>query len=198
MSLKLKTPPTLSVISSICTLAEAKAHCRVDHSDEDIYIGTLIEAAISYLDGFRGQLGRCIGEQTWELYLDTFPVDNLLIDLGPLIAVDSVEYLDPVAGIYTTMPDSGYYVDAQNVDSWIVPNSSWPTPMSAANAVRVTFRAGFAAPNNPIPAGIKHLVKLLVGTWYEKRESIVIGETVSDVPLSAKALIEQWKVFRVY
>lgn len=33
------------------TLAEAKAHCRVDYTDDDAFITSLIGAAVSHLDG---------------------------------------------------------------------------------------------------------------------------------------------------
>ena len=52
------------------TLADAKAHLRVDHGDEDTLIGALVSAATEYLDGWDGILGRCLVTQTWTLERD--------------------------------------------------------------------------------------------------------------------------------
>lgn len=59
----LVTAPVATAIS----LAEAKAHLRIDHADDDAMIEALIAAATAHLDGWRGVLGRCIMSQTWSV-----------------------------------------------------------------------------------------------------------------------------------
>lgn len=59
--MKLVTPPT----ADLASLADMKAYLRVDHDDEDALIGDLTAAAVAYLDGWGGVLGRCIMPQTW-------------------------------------------------------------------------------------------------------------------------------------
>jgi uncharacterized phiE125 gp8 family phage protein len=65
----LVTPPVAAPVS----LAEAKAHLRVDFDDEDALISGLIDAATQHLDGWSGVLGRALMPQTWEMSLDRFP-----------------------------------------------------------------------------------------------------------------------------
>lgn len=50
----------------VVELSDLKAHLRVSGNDSDLIIAQLERAAVSYLDGYRGALGRCINEQTWE------------------------------------------------------------------------------------------------------------------------------------
>ena len=61
--MKRLAPPTEQVV----TLAEMKAHLRVDGDDEDLLIQSLTDAAVSWLDGWDGVLGRCIMPQTWRI-----------------------------------------------------------------------------------------------------------------------------------
>lgn len=57
------TPPAAPVVS----LLDMKEHLRVLHDDEDILIQSLTDAAVSWLDGWDGVLGRCIMPQTWRI-----------------------------------------------------------------------------------------------------------------------------------
>lgn len=58
-------PPTAQVV----TLEEMKEHLRLLPGDdhEDLLIQSLIDAAVSWLDGWDGVLGRCIMLQTWQI-----------------------------------------------------------------------------------------------------------------------------------
>lgn len=57
------TAPTAQVV----TLHDMKDHLRVAHDDEDLLIQSLTDAAVSWLDGWDGVLGRCIMPQTWRI-----------------------------------------------------------------------------------------------------------------------------------
>lgn len=189
MALKLKTAPLVFPL----TLAEAKPHCRVDHSDDDALIDTLIAAATSHLDGYSGILGRCLIEQTWELYYDTFPSGDLKIPLGNLISVTSVEYVDPATLLYVSWAASNYEVDAVSLDGWVIPVNGWPTIADTSNAVRVTFKAGYGVTAATVPAAIRAAMLLLIGHWYANREPVVIGETAAVLPMAADALLAPFR-----
>jgi uncharacterized phiE125 gp8 family phage protein len=189
MTLKLKTAPATAPI----TLAEVKAHLRVDHTDDDTLIQALLDAAVSHLDGYTGILGRCMISQVWELYYDAFPSGDMQIPLGNIISIDTVEYVDPTTEIYTTWADTNYEVDEKSVEGWIVPIDTWPTAMETTNAVRVTFTAGFGATATSVPAAIRAGMLLMIGNWYENREAVVIGQTVAELPFAARALIDPFR-----
>lgn len=57
----LTTPP----VGPVVPLPDLKAHLRVDHDDEDALITSLEMAAVAYLDGWGGILGRAIKAQSW-------------------------------------------------------------------------------------------------------------------------------------
>ncbi len=66
MPAKLLTPPAFEPID----LDLAKAHLRVDYSDDDGYIQALITAAREYCETV---MGRSVMTQTWQLNRDSFP-----------------------------------------------------------------------------------------------------------------------------
>lgn len=188
MALKLKTAPALTPVS----LAEAKAHCRVDHADDDAQITALITAATGYLDGYHGILGRALIEQEWELYYDAFPTeDDLLIPLGNLISITGVEYVDPTTLLYTTWAAANYEVDTYNPDGWVLNVETWPTIAETSNAVRITFKAGYGAAASAVPPAIRHAILMMVGHWYNSRETV--GEAAVSLPWAADALIAPYR-----
>ncbi len=183
MALKLITPPASDPI----TLAEAKAHLRVDHSDDDVMIGAMITAATRHAEAFTG---RAFIDQTWELVLDAFPSNEIELKKPPLIELVSVVY-DDGDGVEQTLDASSYTVDAVSEPGWVLPvggSGYWPTTVfDGVNAVRVRFRAGYLdtgvspAVEN-VPADIKHAILLELGSFYAQRETLVIGQSVANLP----------------
>ena len=176
MGLRLITPPAEEPI----TLEEAKQHLRVEDSSQDLLIGLYIMAARQHIDGKDGWLGRAIVSQTWELSLDTFPADEIQIPLVPLVSITSVVY-DDEDGIEQTIDGADYTLDPAG---WVVTagDYSWPTPITAINAVRVRFVAGYGDAAD-VPATIKAAILLMVGDLYAQRESFATGPA-SAVPMS--------------
>jgi uncharacterized phiE125 gp8 family phage protein len=66
---------TVAPASTPVSLSEAKAHLRVTSSAEDAVIQMYLDAAVSYLDGWAGVLGRCMVTQTWAQTFSDFPSD---------------------------------------------------------------------------------------------------------------------------
>ena len=60
------SPPATEPVS----LAEAKAHLRVTHNDDDAYITTLIKTA---RQGIEAQTGLGLISQGWSVFLDDWP-----------------------------------------------------------------------------------------------------------------------------
>jgi len=195
MGLKLITPPATTPV----TLAEAKQHLHVVDSDDDAIIAIYLDAATKATEAF---LGRALIDQTWDLVLDAFPTANNLeikIPKPPLISVLQIAY-DDAAGDEQILTGSSYYVDTASEFGWVVPQGtlSWPTPIDAINSVRVRFRAGYldnnSPPQNAVPGDIKSAVLLTLGSFYEQRESMVIGTIVYNLPWGVENLLRQHRV----
>jgi uncharacterized phiE125 gp8 family phage protein len=184
------------------TVERMKARLRVDHAFDDTLIEELIGEATDYCEGPEGFLARALVTQTWELVLDEFPDNEIRIPLPPLQEVVSVTY-DDGDGIAQVLDTSEYTVDTSNQESgygWILPVSSgsWPSTFDGINAVRIRFVAGYPATDDSppdlrgnIPGSIISAISLLVGSMYEHREDIVVGQAASRIPRNAEDLLRR-------
>lgn len=182
------TPPAAEVV----TLAEQKAHMRVDHDDDDALIEAMIAAAREHIDGVDGWLGRALVQQTWDMKLNGFPLlsstGRIVVPLAPLIRVDQITYRDPAGQTQTLAPSVYHVVDGGSQRSFIVlePNQSWPGTDDRHDVVTVRFTAGYAA-NVPFP--IKAALMIMAADLYENREQRITGTIVAELPTVERLLM---------
>lgn len=174
------------------TLAEAKAHLRVDASDEDTLISSLIDAAVSHVDG-EGLLGRAMITQTWAEWVTASP-GYVRLPMGPFQSLTSVEYYDSDNALQTaTLSDFETWLDGDFVRVKPKEGSLWPTAFSRPDAIKITYVAGFGNEASDVPQGIRQALLMLIGHWYENR--IAVSEArLSVVPIAVDALINNERV----
>lgn len=183
MGIRVITPPTVEPV----TLAEAKLHVRAnDTTEEDAAIEAMITAAREECEHY---LQRTIAPTVLGLYLDAFPAGPILLPRGPVISIAQVQYVD-ADGVATVLPQARYSLDEAQLEPWILPafGFDWPATRDEANALRVTYTAGFTA----CPASIKAWIMLRIGTLYRFREADsdkpVVGSQFAD------RLLDQWRL----
>lgn len=197
MTWSVTTPPSGEPI----TLAEAKAHLRVDADDdaEDALITSLITAARQHVEDV---CERAILLQSWTLRLDAFPRvchpytlpafrgdDRIFLPGGLVSEVTSVKYKD-VDGIEQTL-DAGAYVANLPADpARIFPayGAAWPTARQQREAVSVLYQVGYADAGD-VPAALKAAMLLIVGDLYANREASVAGQPMTDNRALARLLL---------
>lgn len=188
MGLKRLTDATVEPIST----AEAKTFMRVSNSTEDTLIGTLIKAARQACEDYTG---RAFINQTWEYNLDRFPstraldsdwdgvregpisslyspLDYIEIPIAPLTAISSlVTYADDDSA--STMDAGDYIVDLRRVPGRITlaRGSTWPVDLRTANAILITFTAGYGAAGANMPGTLVQAVYQATAFFFENRES---------------------------
>lgn len=189
-------------------LATVKNHIRVDYDDDDALIQNLITSARDFIER---DAGLSLVTQTWQLYLDRFPRANayetwpwsappatILLPRYPVQSVASVVWKDANGGTNTVDP-STYLVDLQSRFPRLVPKSTgqgWPAesgpPLVQQNGVVVTFTSGYAS-QGVLPPTLRAALLLLVGHWYQNRETVVTDTRVAaiELPYTFKVLMAQ-------
>lgn len=164
-------------------------------SVEDNLITDLITAAREYCEVFQR---RAYLTQTWELWLDEFPgVDYIQLSRPPLASVTSIEYYN-TSDVKATMSASDYFVDTWSTPGCVSLNygKSWPsTTLRPKNGVCVTYVAGETSAAS-VSKKVKQAMLLLIGHWYENRETVNIGNLTTKLDFTVESLLWQDRVFQ--
>jgi uncharacterized phiE125 gp8 family phage protein len=199
----------------VVSLDDMKKHLRVDHSFDDDLIEAMTAAATQHIDGRDGWLGRALVAQTWDYALAGFcwwPTNGgydrryhniIQIPLPPLIEVESIKYYDG-DDVQQTIDVATYDVVGAGDRGFVAlkNNQSWPSTYCRPEPVTIRFRAGYvdtadSPPSGEVPAPIVAAIKLMTGTLYENRESVIVGSSISAVtmPWAAEQLLGPLRVF---
>lgn len=162
--------------ADVVALEDVKQHLRVDYDDDDTYIGSLISAATTWIGGQNGWLGKSLSRQTWELSLDAFPREKILLPMPPLVSVDGIEYVDTDGNTQEYSDFRAFGVESDE-SGYVLPSygEAWPETRNEPEAVKIAFTAG----PQTVDVAIKQAILLLISGWYANRES------VSDRPSNA-------------
>jgi len=183
----LVTPPALEPI----TLDEAKAHLRVEHDLDDQLIESLISSATNSVEL---TLNRALINQTWVHTFDKFP-GVLTCDLqAGVSSITSITYQD-TANVQQTLPADVYELTGGTVSGFrLAYGKEWPSVLDHKDSVSVTVVVGYGATRHDVPQAIRQAMLLLIGNWYENRESTVIGTITAQLPHAVDLLLRGYKV----
>jgi uncharacterized phiE125 gp8 family phage protein len=197
VSLIVKTPPVVEPVS----LAEAKAHLRVDVADDDALIQDEIRGARMFLER---RYDRALLTQTLVLGLDAFPAwwcrppwmgwTAAAIELRPPVqSITSVTYLD-TAGSSQTVSSADYLLDKDSEPGRLVPNlnKTWPATALLPGAVKIEFVAGVTIPELVAP-DIRDALLKVVGAMYANREAVITGTVSKEIEVGLDDLMRSYR-----
>jgi uncharacterized phiE125 gp8 family phage protein len=191
MALKLITGPAAEPLTVADTIT--KLHLRVDSADEDSLLPVYISAARRMLEQ---ETSRRLITQTWTLYLDEFPDEEIDLQIGPVQSVSSVKYVDE-AGVQQTVSPLDYALDTVTSPGWVLPTlgKTWPSTRAVANAVEVTFVCGYGATGASVPEDLILWMLLHVSHWYENRAATT-SQSMNRLPFVAR-LLDPYRIARI-
>lgn len=183
MGLKRTTDPTTPLL----TTAQAKLHLRVDHSDEDTPIDSLVKAATYKAEDY---CRRAFVTQSWTYTLDRFPLWELKIPRPPLISLTSLTYID-TDGNTQTLSSSAYRLATNGTPARLTPayNTVWPVVRpQTIDSVTLVYSAGYGSASSNVPEPIVSAVKLILGHLYNVRDEN------AEIPKQALWLLDGYRV----
>lgn len=188
MHLDLVTAPSVEPVS----LADAKAHLRVDGTDENSLITALITAARQFVEN---HCEIALVTQTLRMTLPAF-ADAIQLERPPVTGITQIEYVS-TAGTVVTVLNAGnnlWRLSAGPMRPIVTPyfNTSWPDTAAVPDAVKITYTAGYGAAATDVPQAIRQAMLLLIGHWYKTREAA--GQALADAPFAVTALLAPYKV----
>lgn len=174
------------------TLVEAKAYLRVDNTDEDTLISTLITAARQWVESY---LDRALILRQLVLRLDTFPVEielpqPPLSSAGTTTAISLTYTLE--TGTTATLSSSEYRIDRTSTPGVLRQNysGSWPGHLNDYNSIAVTYWAGYGSDEGDMPPAIKNAILLMVGHLFENRTAVVTNTNTKPIEFALESLLK--------
>jgi len=150
------------------SLADAKNYIKVDFTDDDTLITSMIDMAIIWCENY---LSRDIVSKTRKYYMDK---TNGLFDLpfSPVTSISSVK-INGVAATYDVLGLNNETIELHS---------------GAAEKVEVEYITE-AVFNDLIQGAILQLVS----TYYDNRTEFVMGVGVNEIPTNVKAILASQK-----
>jgi len=193
-SVLIKEQRTYQVVTPASTypvsLTEAKLHLKVDITTDDALITNLIVAATQLSE-----------EYTNRFFIDTVVNQtstsfNGLNELfkSKVSSVTHVKYYDS-NNTQQTWASSNYVVNNEFEPCQInlVVDGTLPSIAKRVDAVECKYTVGYGTASD-VPDVIKQAILLTLGNWYENRMSVITGRTTTEMPMSAKFLLDTYKV----
>jgi uncharacterized phiE125 gp8 family phage protein len=174
------------------TLAEAKAHLRVDSSGEDSLIQSLIMASRLHIEA---ALDLALITQSWRHQRDVWPPSRVLIlPLRPIQSVTAVTLHDDDA-TSRSLDIEDFIVDGFANPARLVWRGPGAVPAAGmvANGIEIDFVAGHGNSPADVPQPIRQALLLLIAHWYEHREPVEIGATATTIPAGVSELLMPYR-----
>jgi uncharacterized phiE125 gp8 family phage protein len=173
-------------------LAELKAYLKIDMTDEDGTLASLIAAARLTVEAASE---RKLIDQRWRFVLDDWP-DGLVLRL-PFSPVRQVEAIRiwPQTGVAMAFSGANIWLDAQASPARILFNALPPPPGRAIAGIEIDTVAGFGPNAADIPHDLRLAVLRLAARWFENRGDILRDEAdgTPRMPNDLMALIAPYR-----
>ena len=149
MALVLTSAPAVEPIS----VADAKAHMRVDDATEDVLISSLILTSRLHIEGRSGPGAYYADLETGSRQMAEDGSRAIATPSGSVVSSVTVLAAD---GTPTVLSPDAYVLEGQGIPPRLVRTGSlWPVPGRAAAGIEIAFTAGFGSAVSDVPEPIR-------------------------------------------
>lgn len=174
------------------TLADLKAHLRIDQSDEDGTLEGLIRVARAHLEAVTCAV---LMPQGFRLLLDDWPDSDVIhLTKSPVQSIEAVTVYDG-DGVARAVSLAGLLLDAAARPARLVLKQR-PTAGQPINGIEIDFAAGFPAVTD-IPPELIRAVLLHAAHLHEFRGAVSLDMQPAAVPAGYSRLIAPWAYRRL-
>ena len=163
----LVTPPAGELVD----MEQLKLQCRTDGPEEEQLLAGYVAAAIGWLDGWGGLLGRAILPQSWAL--DVTAAGRVRLPMPDVVAV-SAEYATGAEPLALSIDAGGAVVEV-------------------TGPCRLLFDCAMPEPKRALAV---QAVMLLAATWFRFRETVGTA-SMNELPFGVRALVQALRWRRV-
>lgn len=181
-------------VTELISLAQAKLHLRVDITDDDALITSLIIAARMHAES---STGRSFAQHTYRADIPCF-ADIMILPWRPIQSISSIKYYNTDSPEALTTVDSAVYDLYSNAVVRRYGND-WPTAWAIRpDAVQITYVTGYLDNASPqvaaLPDTVRSAMYLMIGDLYENREGQSGSRQLVENPTGDRLL----QPYRVY
>lgn len=181
------------------SFSDFEGYARDIPSADETLAGDMLVAARQQIEAMTG---RALINRTLEVYWDRWPgkdpgwVRALYLPQSPAASVTSIQYYS-TSNVLTTWDSDSYHADINSEPARITLayGESFPTIRDRANAIVVTYVAGYGAAATAVPKALRMAVMAAALDLYERRD-LSIPEVVRANP-AIQNLIETYKIHTV-
>lgn len=189
MTYALITPP----VAEPLTLADVKSHLRLDGSDEDSLLASLIRTARDHLERV-SELA--LITQTFRLYLDLWPEEGIVaIDRGPVQALTEIRVFN-ADGVEQIVNLDFHVLDGGSRPARLHLRNR-PMPGEPLNGIEIDFVAGFGDAGINVPDTLKRAMLIHIAQMFEFRGAVSAADQPAVIPDGYDRLIAPFLIRRL-
>tara|TARA_R100000808_G_scaffold489_1_gene2455 strand:+ start:1378 stop:1980 length:603 start_codon:yes stop_codon:yes gene_type:complete len=180
------TAPTTRPVS----LDRVKRNLGLDNvRDFDTTLQELIHAATNAV---QNDLGRCLIETTYTLYLDKWPGREIQLPYPPLLSVTHIKYYGDATETLDTLSTDDYTVSTSGDPGvvWLNEDKDWPDLMDRPTPIEIKFKAGYGSDADDVPAAIAAAVTMTAAYFFDQPLPVITGTIATELPLGVSRLID--------
>jgi len=181
-----------SAENSLIKLQDVKDHLRIKDGTEDTLIQAYLNTAIFHYEDFTG---RIVNVSEFKCTLDSFPSNGKLVELMryPVKAIQEIKFVDADGADQVLVLEDCRIDYSEPLRLAPALNKSWPVVAPVLGAITIKFECGYADVASLRPSA-RQAILMMVGHFYNNRESVVVGRVTNEVPHSARMLMENDKI----